>query len=256
MSLELERRPWSGTRWRGLGAFLATELRVQLHEGLAIASSIIVQVVFLVFVGILATQFLPYVLVGAVVFSTFQIGQRLQNEAAYVRIDHKLNELYHASSMSPESYYLGMSIGVFLAYLPPILILYGVTLYLVHFTAGAALFFAAVLGLVWLFTASVGYVFSTWHRDMRLIWPYASIFFNLFGVLPPVFYPIWIFPAGLRTLALALPTSGGAALVESVAGIYPLNASDTLIAGASLVASAAALFWLALVWARRTARER
>src|SRR5580698_10463537 len=93
--------------FRGLVAFSLTELRVQLHESTS-------------FVAILARDLLPVALFGAILFSMFALGQRVQNEAAFVRIDHKLNELYLAGPLSPEAYFLGMSLGVLGGYLIPI----------------------------------------------------------------------------------------------------------------------------------------
>src|SRR5207249_168398 len=69
---------------------------------------------------------LSVTLVGALVYSMFLIGQRVLNEAAYIRIDHKLNELYHASPLSPESYFVGLAGGMLVAYLPPSLVLLGI----------------------------------------------------------------------------------------------------------------------------------
>src|SRR6059058_5057060 len=85
----------------------------------------------IVFVAILAPELLPVTLVGALVYSMFLIGQRVLNEAAYVRIDHKLNELYHASPLSPEGYFVGIAGGMLVAYLPPSLVLLGI-LELIH----------------------------------------------------------------------------------------------------------------------------
>ena len=110
-------------RWTGMKTFLATETRVQLHEWLAIATGSLVQAALLVFVWVLNKDLLAPALVGALIYSVLLIGQRVLNEAAYIRIDHKLNELYHASPMTPESYFLGMSLGILLAYLPPIVVL-------------------------------------------------------------------------------------------------------------------------------------
>src|SRR3990170_651185 len=93
-----------------------------------VATVTMVQAILLVFVAVLAPALLPLALVGSLSYSMFLIGQRVLNEAAYIRIDHKLNELYHASPLSPEAYFLGMSSGIFLAYLPPILVLFALTL--------------------------------------------------------------------------------------------------------------------------------
>jgi ABC-2 type transport system permease protein len=248
-------------RWGGTGAFLWTEVRVQFHEGLAIATSMVVQVVLLVFVYVLAPSLLVFALLGAVVYSVFMIGQRVQNEAAYVRIDHKLNELYHASPLSAEAYFLAMAGGVLLAYLPPILGL-AALLEVVHPLPLLGLV-ALVLALaaLWLFTSSLGYVISTLFRDMRAIWPWASLLTNLFGVLPPVFYPLPLLPPAAAPVAVVLPPSAAAILVEAAAGFryngvaIPPTVGDVVLAAASLAVEAAALFAFAVYWARRQVRR-
>src|SRR2546422_8600659 len=118
-----------GLRWTGSGAFFATEIRVQLHEWLAIVTGTLTPGALIVFVAILAADLLPVTLIGALVYSMFLIGQRGLNEAAYIRIDHKLNELYHASPLSPEGYFVGIAGGMLVAYLPPrlfVLVLFAV----------------------------------------------------------------------------------------------------------------------------------
>jgi ABC-2 type transport system permease protein len=244
------------SRWTGLGAFIGTEVRVQLHEVLSIATSVVVQAVFLVFVAVLAREYLSYTLVGAVVFSTFQVGQRVQNESAWIRIDHKLHELYHASPMTPEAYFLGMSIGILVAYCLPIVVLFLAAAFIVPLSAPGALVLVAVLGAEFVFTSSVGYMISTWFQNMRSIWPYSTLFFNFFGVLPPVFYPLFLFPKALQPVALLLPTAGGAALAEDATGILPLPTTWVVLAAVSLVVAASVSFVGAVYWARRISRAR
>src|SRR5438128_8250110 len=111
-----------GLKWSGSGMFLATEIRVQLHEWLAIVTGTLTPGALIVFVAILAPELLPVTVVGALVYSMFLIGQRVLNEAAYIRIDHKLNELYYASPLSPEGYFVGIAGGLLVAYLPPRLV--------------------------------------------------------------------------------------------------------------------------------------
>src|SRR2546429_9629633 len=98
--------------WAGSGVFLATEVRVQLHEWLAIVTGTLTPGALIVFVAILAPELLPVTLVGAPVYSMFLIGQRVLNEAAYVPIDHKLNELYHPSPLPPEGDFVGIAGGM------------------------------------------------------------------------------------------------------------------------------------------------
>jgi ABC-2 type transport system permease protein len=245
----------ASTTFRGFGAFAYTELYVQFHELVAIMTSLVVQVILLVFVAILAPKLLGLALMGAIVFSLFALGQRVQNEAAYIRIDHKLNELYLASPLSPEAYFLGMSVGILAAYIPPIAILVVVTFFLVGFSALTAAVLLAVSVAVWLFSCSVGYIVSTFFRDMRAIWAYASIFYNVFGVLPPVFYPIGFLPGFLRPVALIVPPSAAAALAQW--SVHPgiLAPGEVLLAAGALSVEALAAFYVAIQWARRTVRE-
>ena len=241
--------------FRGLGAFSYTEFYVQAHEYLSIATSLIVQAVLLIFVRILAPSLLGVALLGAVVVSIFTLGMRVQNEAAFIRIDHKLNQLYLASPLTPEAYFLGMSLGILLAYLLPIALLVAITVALVGMTAATAgTLLLAGLG-VWLVTSSIGYVVSTLFKDMRTIWPYASLFYNVFGVLPPVFYPIGLLSGWLRTASLLVPSSAAASLVQWSVRPQVLSAPEVATAAAALAAEAIALFLFAIYWARRTVRE-
>lgn len=245
-------------RWTGIRTFVATETRVQLHEWLAIATGSLVQAALLVFVWVLDANLLPYTVIGAMSYSVFLIGQRVLNEAAYIRIDHKLNELYHASPMSPESYFLGMSVGILIAYLPPIVVLFAIleVLHPMSLLAVGTL----VLGLlgVWAFSSTLGYYISTLFRDMKTIWPYSSLLTNLFGIVPPVFYPLFAIPAAwqwTRLPVLLVPTSSAVALVEGAAGMETLSTTEYLVAGGSLAIEAALLLAFGIYWARRTARE-
>ncbi len=255
-------RPAEGVRHRwlprfgGVLAFAATELRVQLHEALAIFTSMVVQVVLLVFVAILAPSYFGIALLGAIVFSAFSLGQRVLNEAAYIRVDHKLNELYLASPLTPEAYFLGIAVGVFLAYLPPVVGLVVIAEAVLRFPVVTALLLAGLVLAVWLFAASMGYILSTAFHDMRAIWSYASLLYNLFGVLPPVFYPLGLWPAGLRPVALLLPPSAAAALLQNSLDPGLLAPPEIALAAGAVGVAAFGLFLITVYWARRSAQER
>jgi len=242
-------------RWRGTGVFLGTELRMVLHDPLAIASSALVEGILLVFVWVLARDLLPFALLGSLVYSLFLIGQFILSEAAYIRIDHRLNEMYHASPLSPEAYFLGMASGLAVGFLPTTLVLFALTLVLVPTSLAGLGAVLLVLLAVWTISASMAYTISTLFKDMKAIWPWASLIANVLGVVPPVFYPLALWPAEWRALALVLPTSAGAALAGAAVGLQPLAAGELLLAGAALGLQAAGSFAFATWWARRSARE-
>ncbi|HYA57513.1 MAG TPA: hypothetical protein VEH57_03505 [Thermoplasmata archaeon] len=242
--------------FRGLPAFLWTEVLVQAHEELAMATSMVVQGVILVFVWILNSSLIGVALVGAVLFSMFTMGQRVLNEAAYIRIDHKANDLYLAGPLSPESYFLGMSAGILVVYVPPVLVVGVLAVLVVPLTAAEVLLLLGLSAVVWVTAASIGYVFSTGFRDNRAIWAYSSLFFNVFGVLPPVFYPLRLFPAPLRPVVLLMPPSAASSLMQWATGVTQLSLGELLLAAGGLVAEAAILVSFAIFWARRTVRGR
>jgi hypothetical protein len=243
-------RAFSGTL-----AFLWTEVLVQSNEKMAMVTSMVVPGVILVFVEILNPSLIAIALVGAIVFSTFTMGQRVLNEAAYLRIDHKANDLYLAGPMMPEAYFLGMSVGVLVIYLAPTVFLSVLAAFVVPLTLATGLLLLGCAAAVWVFAASTGYIFSTFFRDNRAIWAYSSLFFNVFGVLMPVFYPLGLFPAVVRPIALVLPPSAAAALLQHAIGATALPFGQVVLAAGSLVAEATALFLFAIYWARRTVRS-
>src|SRR6266542_2358733 len=245
-----------GLKWSGSGMFLATEIRVQLHEWLAILTGTLTPGALLVFVAVLAPELLPVTVIGALVYSMFLIGQRVLNEAAYIRIDHKLNELYHASPLSPEGSFLGIAGGMLVAYLPPSLVLVVILEVLHPLSPAAGLVLGACLIAVWAVSSTIGYVVSTLFKDMKTIWPYSALLTNAFGILPPVFYPLRLAPVEWRSVVLLLPTSAAAALVDGAAGLETLTTSETTIAAVALLVEAVGLFAFGIVWARKTARER
>src|SRR2546425_12537011 len=95
-----------GLRWSGSGAFFATEIRVQLHEWLAIVTGPLTPGALIVFVAILAADLLAITFIGALVFSGFLIRERVLKQAAGIRIDHKLDGLYHRGPPFPGSYFI------------------------------------------------------------------------------------------------------------------------------------------------------
>ena len=248
--------PVNTRAFRGLAAFLWTEVLVQAHEELAMAASMMVQSVLLVFVWILDPSLLGVAFVGAIVYSMFTMGQRVLNEAAYIRIDHKANDLYLAGPMSPEAYFVGMATGILVVYVAPVVVLGALATAVVHFTLAQLLLLFGLSATVWVFSASVGYIFSTFFRDNRAIWAYSSLFFNVFGVLPPVFYPFHLWPAALDPVALLMPPSAAAALVQSSLGITHLASGQVVLAVTGIVVETVLLFVFAIYWARRTVRGK
>src|SRR5438034_878816 len=115
---------------------------------------------------------------------------------------------------------------------------------------------AVCLLAVWAVSSTIGYVVSTLFKDMKTIWPYSALLTNLFGILPPVFYPLSKVPIEWRSLVLIVPTSAAAILVNAAAGLEPVTRQEGTVAAVALAAEAVILFVFGIYWARRMARER
>src|SRR5438876_9975084 len=109
------------------------------------------------------------------------------------------------------------------AYLPPSLVLLGILQVLHPLDTVAGLTLIVCLLAVWAVSSTIGYVVSTLFKDMKTIWPYSALLTNLFGIVPPVFYPIRFIPTEWRSVVLLLPSSVAAVLVNSAAGPQTLS---------------------------------
>src|SRR5439155_3942786 len=144
--------------------------------------------------------------------------------------------------LSPEAYFVGIAGGMLVAYLPPSLFVL-VILELLHpLTLVAWLVLASCLLAVWAVSSTIGYVVSTLFKDMKTIWPYSALLTNVFGIVPPVFYPIRFVPIEWRSVVLLLPTSGAAVLVNSAAGLEAITGNEAVLAATALAMEAVALF--------------
>src|SRR5256712_9517616 len=91
---------------------------------------------------------------------------------------------------------------------------------------------------------------------MKPIWPYSALLTNLFGIVPPVFYPIRFVPTEWRWVVLLLPTSRAAVLVNGVAGLETISGNEAIVAAAALAAGILPPLLLGIRPARRTGPAR
>src|SRR3989454_11014218 len=124
------------------------------------------------------------------------------------------------------------------AYLPPSLVLVVLLEIVPPLAPLGWLVLAACLIGVWLVSSTIGYVVSTLFKDMKTIWPYSALLTNLFGILPPVFYPLGKVAIEWRSAVLLLPTSAAAALVDAAARLDPIPNQEAIPGGCALALQA------------------
>ena len=184
---------------------------------------------FLFFLYVIAPPALfPYGVVGGVLFTALFTGNGMLNDCAYLRLERQLQPIFVASPVRPIAYVLGMALSE-LAFTIPALGLFLGILELVHPLAAVTL--AALLGvalITWLMATTLGFLISTFFRQLREIWPIGTLTFSTLSVLPPVFYPLSVIGGPYRWVAFLAPSTYPAQLADKAVG---LGGSTTISPG-------------------------
>jgi ABC-2 type transport system permease protein len=175
---------------------------------------------FLFFLYIIAPHsVLPFGIVGGVMFTALFTGNGMTNDCAYLRLERQLQQVFITSPLRPLSWILGMALSE-LAFTVPALVLFLLVLTLVvPIGAGTLLALVGVILLTWLFATSLGFLLSTFFRQLREIWPIATVVFTSLSVLPPIFYPLAEIPASFRWAAFISPTTFASQLADHAVGL-------------------------------------
>ena len=150
----------------------------------------------------------------------------LETEAAFIRLVVRLQDMFVASSLSSVTYVVGLSVAQLFHGLGGI-ILFSALLLLggkITFVGGVEIAIASIL--TWASISALGFMISTFARDVRDLWVYSPLLNVLLSFLPPVFYPITLIPANLRFLTYLSPTTYTAQIIQQANGLIP--ASTTL----------------------------
>ena len=152
----------------------------------------------------------------------------LETEAAFIRLVVRLQDMFVSSPLSPISYVLGLSIALLLNGLAGI-VLFSILLAVSGgVSAIGALDIALACIMTWASVSSLGFVLSSFARDMRDLWVYAPLFTVLLSFLPPIFYPITLIPEQFRFVAYLAPTTYPAQIIQMAAKLIPFSASSFL----------------------------
>lgn len=153
----------------------------------------------------------------------------LETEAAFIRLVVRLQDMFVSSPLSPVSYVLGLSIALLLNGLAGIVLFSILLAASGRVSAIGALEIALACVITWASVSSLGFVLSTFARDMRDLWVYAPLFTVLLSFLPPIFYPITLIPPEFRFIAYLAPTTYPAQIIQMAANLIPYSASTFLL---------------------------
>ncbi|HEV2316081.1 MAG TPA: ABC transporter permease [Thermoplasmata archaeon] len=224
---------------------------------LLIAAVFLTPFSFLFFLFVIASPaLLPFGVTGGVLFSALFTGNGMMNDCAYLRLERQLQAIFVASPVTSLAYLLGMALSE-LAFTVPALTLFLVILGLVHPLSGWAVgLLVGVVLLTWLMATTLGFLLSTMFRQLREIWPIATLIFSALSILPPVFYPLSIIPGRYEWVAFLAPSTSASQLADHAVGLSYGSAVSPAFLGATgfeflVLAGATVLFGALALWLAR-----
>ncbi len=190
-----------------------------LRSPLNTLNFVISPLTILFFIYLFAPDQAKFAVAGGLVTVIVGSSIILETEAAFIRLVTKLQDMFVASPTPQASYVLGLAVGMLFNGLPGI-VLFSVLLALdSNITAFAGFMIAIAATLTWAAVSALGFMISTFARDMRDLWVYSPLLTVLLAFLPPVFYRITAIPANLRFLAYLAPTTYTAQIIQQAAGL-------------------------------------
>ncbi len=205
---------------------------------------ILLPFIFLYFLSLISPPSLrPLEIVGAMLFTTQNMGSWVLGDSAFYRLECALQDLFVASPLRKFQYLFGIAFANLIAAIPALAVL-AVLLGYVLRTDGSIvspLPWLVLLGCIvvlWILFSAVGIAISSQVKSQREIWPVSNLSFTVLGMLSPLYYPLSYLPPLWQDLARFLPTTYAALLVQGAFGITPTSPSAMIVDGALLLVSA------------------
>ncbi|MCI4336448.1 MAG: ABC transporter permease [Thermoplasmata archaeon] len=204
---------------------------------------ILVPFIFLYFLRIISPSSLfPLEVIGAMLFTTQNIGTWVLGDSATWRIEFGLQDLFVASPMGKVRYLVGIAFSNMIAALPALVVLAAVLFFTLPAAAPWYAWFVLIgaIAVLWVLFSAVGVAISSRVTSQREIWPVGSLAFTCLGMLSPLYYPISSLPPLWQDAARFLPATYAALLVQGVFGLTPAS-PWTLVSYAGLLLLCAAV---------------
>lgn len=219
-------------------AFAIVGYRWIARNPVSVAAPILLPFFFLYFLHLISQpRYLPLEVAGAMLFTTQNIGSWCLGDAAELRLEMRLQDMFTASPLGRIRYLFGIAFSNLIPAAPALVIL-GIILSLVtHVSAFAWIALAASIFAVWILYSAVGLAISSRVRTQMEVWPIGSLVFTALGIFSPLYYPLSILPPVWQDAAHFLPATYAALLVQGALGFTKMNAIDVIVNASLLVLS-------------------
>ncbi len=160
----------------------------------------------------------PLQVVGAMLFTTQNIGSWCLSDSAYWRIEQRLQDMFVASPLGKFQYLFGVAFSNLSPAMPALVIL-GIILSMVAtVTPLGWLVLTAAIFLVWVLYSAIGIAVSSRLQSQMEVWPVGNLVFTTLGILSPLYYPLTFLMEKASVwadVARFLPATYAALIVQS-----------------------------------------
>jgi ABC-2 type transport system permease protein len=197
---------------------------------------ILLPFIFLYFLRIISpASYFPLEIVGAMLFTTQNIGSWVLGDSATWRVELRLQDIYVASQLDKGRYLFGIAFSNLIPAAPALLVLAVLLASVVTVTWVGWLVLTGCILLLWILFSAIGLAISSRVKSQREIWPVGNLTFTVIGMLSPLYYPLTILPPAWQFAAHFLPTTYAALLVQGTLGLPGAVPSNLVLDGVLLV---------------------
>ncbi|MHB8351474.1 MAG: ABC transporter permease [Thermoplasmata archaeon] len=229
MDLPQPRRS-AGESRRGGAAFPAFAIigwRWISRNPAATVAPILLPFIFLYFLKLISPpEYVPLEIVGAILFTTQNIGSWVLGDSASWRLETRMQDVFIASPLSKLRYLFGIAFSNLVPAVPALLVLGALLALTISVPPLGWVVLVGVILVLWILFSALGLAISSRVRSQREIWPVGNLTFTVIGMLSPLYYPLSILPPWWQTAARFLPTTYAALLVQgelALPGAVPSN---------------------------------
>ncbi len=240
----LDREPKEG---RVLPAFALVGWRWVSRNPVATIVPILLPFMFLYFLRLISDpRYFPLEIVGAMLFTTQNIGSWCLSDSAYWRLEQRLQDLFVASPMGKIRYLFGIAFSNLIPAAPALAILAVILALVTPVTPFGWLALLAAILVIWVTFSAIGLAVSSRLESPREVWPVGNLIFTTLGIISPLYYPLSILPPVWQDVARLLPATYAALLVQDALGFRSYAPGEMALDAILLIVSAVVGIVLAL----------
>ncbi len=187
---------------------------------------------------------------GALIMTAVMSGVSMQGDISHLKNDLKLQDMVVTSPTGPMTYVAGMGISEIVFSIPVLILLIILASIYLHPTILQSLTIIAIMGVMFVFSISLGFFLSTLTTDIIQSWGFSGIVTVLLSTIPPVYYPLSYIPLPFRYIAYISPTTYAAQIAQAAMGYVNINLTSLGIDWAVIIAVCIALFLIGYKKAR------